>query len=403
MKIPLIIALSAGTLLAAGWLVTLQIEDGRPRKNAGASAEARPEGEAVRAGLAAGKTEQGGTSKPLGGEELARVRAVLASWRPDMSEEELKAFEEQLKEAGLSARLARNWTMAMRVEQREQGSGRSEDHGQKARHETGRNAPPLIARMMPERPGGRLASIPKNLDFGTLGEAQQKAVAKIEADYRAMIGKTYTPPADASPEALKALLENRKLLEQEKLADIAAVLTPEEYETYLLNNSTTARRVAGQLRGIEVNEEEFKSLYRLQASLEEQFPSATSTMKQNEARSNAFIDSLPQVREILGEERFYPYLQQASANYAQIANHLAELGNISPAVSYQVYQLSNELNREIVSRSTWVTDNMRRFSGRDRVDPTPYYQRLEALLGASLAAQYMSTKPGAVFGRPPGS
>jgi len=96
-------------------------------------------------------------------------------------------------------------------------------------------------------------------------------------------------------------------------------------------------------------------------------------------------------------------LQQTSANYAQIANHLAELGNISPAVSYQVYQLSNELNRDIASHSTWISDNTRRITGRDRVDPTPYYQRLEALLGSSLATQYRNTKPGAVFGRTPGS
>jgi len=300
MKIPLIIALSAGTLLAAGWFASLQIEDGRSRKSADSGGNARPASQAGTADRSTVKSDQHGGKKPLGEKEEARVRAVLATWKSEMSEEELKAFEEQLIEAGLSPRLARNWTMSMRVEQRSKESGKGSENDLNAKNEIGRNGPPLIARMMPEMIRGGSSAIPKNLNFGSLGDAQQRAVAKIEADYRAMVSQKFPPPADASPEAMRALLENRALVEREKLADIAAVLTPEEYEIYLLNNSNTARRVAGQLKGIEVNEEEFRSLFRLQASLEAQFSSVPSSGKVIEARSNAFIDSLPQVREILG-------------------------------------------------------------------------------------------------------
>jgi hypothetical protein len=235
--------------------------------------------------------------------------------------------------------------------------------------------------------------------FGGLGDEKVAALLQIERDYGELAAEI-VPNGVMTREESEALQEQFKTLEKERLADMKAALGPEAYAEYERQNSNTAMVVMRGLRELQVTEEEYNALFAAQKA-------RAPDDGLNFISSNVDPATLPatyafndQVRAILGEERAHTYLKSADSNYRRVAQ-FTEQQSLSPATTYQLYQLQNE--------AQLAMQQLRppRSGGSGTVNPadvekarqtvTDLNTRLETLLGTEKANAYRSQGNGSVF------
>ncbi len=137
------------------------------------------------------------------------------------------------------------------------------------------------------------------------------------------------------------------LLAEEERADLQALLTPEEYEEYQLRRSSSANQLRSQLMWVEVNEQEFRSLYRLQEAYNNQYgtmtspssPSANAT--QRRAAEQALI---AQAKEILGAERGAEFERSRDSSYRQVVA-LVERLQLPRATAQEITAVQRDIQR----------------------------------------------------------
>ena len=192
-------------------------------------------------------------------------------------------------------------------------------------------------------------------------------------------------------------MQTQQLMEKEKLADMAAVLSPEELAQYELRNSPTARTLMNNIRNVDITEAEYARLYQAQKAFEEANPRRTVTDQNTYVqRQTAQLALNEQVREVLGDSRFYAYLEGADFNYANVAKTLTAYPTVTPAASYQVYRLQNELQAAMAQTSREGRPSPEKMAEM-RTTVESYNTRLETLIGAEAAAAYRKQGMGRIF------
>ncbi len=154
------------------------------------------------------------------------------------------------------------------------------------------------------------------------------------------------------------------LLAQEERADLQALLTPEEYEDYQLRRSPAANQLRSQLTWVEVNEQEFRSLYRLQEAYNDQFNSMTapSSPSANAAQRRAAEQALiAEAKTILGEERGTEFERSRDASYRQLAALVDRL-ELPRATAQEVTAVQRDIQRRwaAVQTNSALTPDERR-------------------------------------------
>ncbi|MBS0630767.1 MAG: hypothetical protein JSS11_02555 [Verrucomicrobia bacterium] len=193
--------------------------------------------------------------------------------------------------------------------------------------------------------------------YGYLPPDKLDRVQNILADYNDM-------REAFSREARKIWLpedqERMNLLEKEKLADLAKVLTPEEVEAYQLHSSQTATVMRFQLAAFQPTEEEFRALYRLndETNILNHRPLTPAETRQVEAA--------------LGPARMAEFIQTTDQQYMRTNNLVARL-DLPASVLPQIISVRQDLTQQI--------DRL----GADAT-LTPAAQR-EAVHNAALAAE----------------
>lgn len=248
-------------------------------------------------------------------------------------------------------------------------------------------------------PSATMAAAQRAARYGELSDEKLNAVVRIERDYNEV---RISALSTGGPNVISRIgdsMDRERLLEAELMADLAGVLGPEELEAYALRNSQSARKVMTQSAGIAVTAEEFAALYRLQKEFDSAHPMVVggddmaAILKRVEGQQ-ALNEK---IRPLLTEDRFYRYLESADSSYARLARFTAQQPGVSPATSYKVYQLQQELERALRPK---VQNGAP--AGRPVMpDIKPYSDRLEALLGPSVAAAYKRTPFGRLFALPP--
>lgn len=248
-----------------------------------------------------------------------------------------------------------------------------------------------------------LDPISRRQRYGNLPDAKIAALLRIERDYRDIsIDLTSSYGGAITMEESAARREQTKAIEKEKLADIAAALTPEEYAEWELHGSGVAQRVQNALRNVTVSEQEYAALFAAQKQFD---PSESSVFgirigssMEDQTKAYALHD---QVRATLGDQRFHDYLRASEPGYSQIASFAAKQGNLSPAQTYQLYRLQNEA--QLASRQRSDAFRTAQSSGK-RPDTAQIEKtfadlntRLEAAIGPAAAAAYRTQGMGQVF------
>jgi hypothetical protein len=233
--------------------------------------------------------------------------------------------------------------------------------------------------------------------YGTLSNDKIDALAKIERDYGEMSAEAWAKRRGNVATSMEATMQTQQLMEKEKLADMAAVLTPEELAQYELRNSPTARTLMNNLRNVDITDTEYARLYQAQKAFDEANP-RRATMDQNTfaQRQAAQMTFNEEVRGLLGDSRFYSYLEGADFTYANVAKTLTTYPTVTPSASYQVYRLQNELQLAMAQSSRDGRPSPEKMAEM-RTTVESYNTRLEALIGAEAAAAYRKQGMGRMF------
>lgn len=247
------------------------------------------------------------------------------------------------------------------------------------------------------RPSAILDADSRERRYGALSDDKIDALAKIERDYSEMSAEAWAKRRGNVATSMEATMQTQQLMEKEKMADMAAVLTPEELAQYELRNSPSAHMLVNNLRNVDITAAEYAQLYQAQKAFDEANPRRTTmdqvTFAQRQMAQMALNE---QVHAVLGDARFYSYLEGADFNYANMAKVFTSYPSVTPATTYQVYRLQNELQATMAQSTRDNRMNPDKVA-EIRTTVESYNTRLEALIGAEAAAAYRKQGMGRMF------
>jgi len=143
-----------------------------------------------------------------------------------------------------------------------------------------------------------------------------------------------------------------KLLAEEKQRDMDALLTPEEKMENDLRNSSTANSLKHRLAGIDITEDEYKTLYALQSAVSEKYDANETNMmilgnavasvsESYAARVEAQKEVDAQIKAVLGDDRYADYLRDQRSDYRSL-QAAAQRFNLAPETVSQTYQVRED-------------------------------------------------------------
>jgi hypothetical protein len=221
-------------------------------------------------------------------------------------------------------------------------------------------------------PAAMLSAKDRARRFGTLSDEKVSALLKLDREYNDVRMMSYAAIEEAS--GRRNMGEQMRALESEKRADLEAMLTPAELEQYDMRTSRTAQQVQHSLRNIDVTEAEYARLYQIQKANEAATP-ARGELNGIDGMANRIVgqsETNEHTRAVLGDERFFKYLETADSTYAQVARLAQQYPQITKDTAYQVYQLRNELMLTMAA-------------GRGAQQGPPTEQRMQAMREATEA------------------
>ncbi len=231
--------------------------------------------------------------------------------------------------------------------------------------------------------------------YGTLPDAKIDAIAKIERDYTDMQQDVYrsTDRTGFSTDAFRSQRDQTKLLNAEKLADLAKILTPAELADYELHNSETSSSLARSLSGLDVTPEQFAALYPLRRAYDEANQPLNGVvppevMTQRVAAQATYFNT---ARTLLPADTFYAFLKNSDSSYRQIA----QLPNTTPAGAYEAWTLQQEFTQRM-SQFRGTRPSAEQFQAVF----ADFNARLDRALGPEAAAAYRKTPRGRMFVAP---
>lgn len=149
-------------------------------------------------------------------------------------------------------------------------------------------------------------------------------------------------------------------------AELAQLLSPEELEDYQLRHSPIADKLRHRLDGFNPTEQEFRALFRLYKTFDEQVGEdlASTNDWPAEARARALEQAKAaleqEVQQVLGPSRYAEYQRAQDESYQALLK-LAERFDLSPELAARVYEMKQtaEKQRQAVLTSTNLTDEQR--------------------------------------------
>jgi hypothetical protein len=214
-----------------------------------------------------------------------------------------------------------------------------------------------------------LTSVSQKRRYGDLPKAKIDQLQAIESDYSELAMQV-----QSTARGLMLPEDNQKLalLDKEKVADIAKLLTPEELAEYNLRSSNSASMLRSTLATFNPTEDEFRALYKLQSALDDQYPQpmGMTTAEQRAPREAAEKQLQPQIQALLGPDRYADYQLATDPKYQQVNRLVARL------------ELPASTSVDVVN----VQDNIQKQASALRQDPTLTPDQRNAQL-AALAQQ----------------
>jgi len=176
--------------------------------------------------------------------------------------------------------------------------------------------------------------------YGFLPAAKRDELRRIEQDYGEMTSEIYRQQDGIQLPSDRAKM---KLLREEKERDIAAALTPEEYQQYQLHDSSAASSIRSRFGDVIQNEDDYKKIFALQKNFDDKYPNdmfggGTSSKDEMQARSEAQRKLNEDIRAAIGEENYAAFQRANDTDYKSL-NSLQTRLNLPTGTADQVYAL----------------------------------------------------------------
>ncbi len=186
--------------------------------------------------------------------------------------------------------------------------------------------------------------------YGDLARSKIDLIQRINDDYAEMTSQIR---AGMQGITLPEDREKLALLEREKHADLAAVLSPEELADYEIRSSSITTMLRGRLGSFEPTEAEFRAIYQVNQAISDQFaanggfqgiaPDTRRTLGQQ------FLD---QMKAALGPDRYAEYDRATNRDFQQLTA-LAQRDNLPADTAIQAFNLRDT----VAAQSSQIFDN----------------------------------------------
>jgi hypothetical protein len=184
--------------------------------------------------------------------------------------------------------------------------------------------------------------------YGFLAPEKRDQVSQVQAKFDELEQQIYSRSKgfliDSDQEALRQLQKQRD-------AELAQVLTPTELEEYQLRNSPTAASLRAQLHGFNPSEEEFRKLFQMQKTFDDQFNNGFNVTDSNQtdvqaaARDQAQQALESEMRKALGSQRYAEYQRVQDPDYKPLMQ-LTERFEVAPSVAGRVIDMKLDAERQ---------------------------------------------------------
>jgi hypothetical protein len=183
--------------------------------------------------------------------------------------------------------------------------------------------------------------------FGSLAPEKITALQRIQTDY----GELQRAVGERArglhlPEDTAEI----NFLRREQEADIAALLSPDEYRAYQLRASPTAHQLRNEFSRIELTEAQYQNLFDLRRPFDERFSpySGRLTPEQQKERADAEAALREGYRQVLDAESFAEYERSRDGHYQQLSL-LTDRFDLPRATAIAVNDLRKTAEQEIIA------------------------------------------------------
>jgi hypothetical protein len=168
--------------------------------------------------------------------------------------------------------------------------------------------------------------------YGSINPAKIDLVQRINDDYAEMTGQIRAAMQGIS---LPEDREKLALLEREKRADLAALLTPAELADYEMRTSPVTSRLRTPLGIMNASEAEFRAIFEIQqpyaSVLNPVVPVRTAESTRERSEATKTINA--QIKAALGDERFAQYERATNSEFQQLHRLAAGAGVSHDAIA----------------------------------------------------------------------
>jgi hypothetical protein len=226
-------------------------------------------------------------------------------------------------------------------------------------------------------------------EFGDLPKSKIELIRRINEDYEEMTERARNAAQDIMlPEDRQKLA----VLEHEKHADLAAILTPQELADYEMRSSEGTSRLRGALTLMNANETEFGLIYRIRqpfASLLDHYEGGYSPEAEAQ-RQAAEQQIMAQLKVALGETRAAEFARDSDYRFQELAT-IAQRENLPPAAAVSAYDLraSTAAESQRIGNDPTLTNELKLAALQTLAQNAAV--RLTAVLGPNSGASYAQT------------
>lgn len=187
--------------------------------------------------------------------------------------------------------------------------------------------------------------------FGNLSPAKIDQLERINTDYAEM---SRAATLAMSGITLPGDREQFALLEREKRADLAALLSPQELEDYDRRNSPITARLRPALALFKVTEDEFRAIFEVQQRFADRIElSADRQSGMTPDERLAFLQQRPTaeaelaqaMRAALGEQRYGEFARSSDRDYQQLVR-LTERENLPRQAALQAWSVRDQVTQD---------------------------------------------------------
>jgi hypothetical protein len=189
------------------------------------------------------------------------------------------------------------------------------------------------------------ATAAQRREYGDIPKSKIDLIQRVVDDYAEM-----TSQVRAATQGI-TLPEDREkmaLLEREKRADLAAILTPQELEEYEMRNSNITSRMRQAMTLMDASEAEFRTIFHLMQPVSDTINPTLGgmlgpEMSRNRQEAQAKVNEA--IKTALGEARYADYMRANNYEYQQLVR-IGQRENIASDVLVRTFNLRDDVVRD---------------------------------------------------------